>query len=260
RIPHHPTTPLVRTITMTRFHVLRILRSLFLLATLAPALAEPRFTTPEADRDGLEIEESKKEGLPNVLILGDSISIGYTRPVVAELKEIANVRRPKANCGDTPMGLKNLDQWLGDTKWDVIHFNWGLWDLCYRHPESKVQGKRDKVNGTISTPLDQYTENLEKLVLRLKKTGATLIWASTTVVPEHEAGRFVGDDVKYNQAAAELMKKHGVAINDLHAHSLTIQDQLVGRGNVHFTKRGSASLAKQVANAIRKALEARPHP
>ena len=100
--------------------------------------------------------------LPNVLILGDSISIGYTPGVREELKAKANVIRPNANCGDTTIGLANIDAWLGDGKWDVIHFNWGLWDLCYRHPESKEQGRRDKVNGTQSTSTGGLRERISK--------------------------------------------------------------------------------------------------
>jgi lysophospholipase L1-like esterase len=189
---------------------------------------------------------------PNVLIIGDSISIGYTSEVARLLKDEANVQRPKANCGDTNSGLKNLDQWLGNTKWDVIHFNWGLHDLCYRHPESPVQGRRDKVKGTQSVSLGQYEENLETLVQRLKKTRAKLIWAATTRVPDGEAGRFVGDDVKYNEAARRIMEKHGIPIDDLYAASSRLDASLaVGPGDVHFKKEGYAKLAEQVAESIR---------
>lgn len=143
--------------------------------------------------------------LPSVLIIGDSISIGYT-PVVRELlKGKANVLRPNTNCGETRMGLAGIDKWLGDGRWSVIHFNWGLWDLCYRNPESKEQGRRDKLHGTQSIPVAEYEANLERLVERLKQTGAVLVWGSTTVVPEGEAGRVVGDDAKYNAAAARVM-------------------------------------------------------
>ena len=85
---------------------------------------------------------------PNVLIIGDSISWGYTPAVVQMMQQEANVRHNAGNAQHTAAGLRKLDVWLGDTKWDVIHFNWGLWDLCYRHPESTEQGKRDKVRGT----------------------------------------------------------------------------------------------------------------
>lgn len=224
---------------------------------MGSALANSDFHTPKADQGGITAASKMQKGLPNVLIIGDSISIGYTKPVIEELQGVANVRRVKENCGDTPRGLQKIDPWLGNTEWDVIHFNWGLWDLCYRHPESKTQGNRDKKNGTQAVPPKQYEKNLEALVQRLEKTGAVLIWASTTVVPEEEAGRFVGDEVKYNAIAETIMKQHGIAINDLHALSNTIKDQLTAPGNVHFKKTGYATLGKQVADSIRTALEAR---
>jgi hypothetical protein len=170
-----------------------------IISTLAISLPakEKEFFTTKQDLAALKTNPDIKAGLPNVLIIGDSISIGYTPPVIEMLKGVANVQRVKANCGDTKSGLENLKKrWLDVTKWDVIHFNWGLHDLCFRNPESKEQGHRDKVKGTLSVPLDEYEKNLETLVQQLEATGARLIWASTTVVPENEAGRFVGDDVK----------------------------------------------------------------
>jgi hypothetical protein len=120
------------------------------------------------------IRANAEDALPKALILGDSISIGYTKPVTDLLKGKVAVSRPKANCGDTRAGLANIDKWIGDEKWSVIHFNWDLHDLCYRNPGSKEQGHRDKVKGTLSVPLQDYEKNLETLVLRLKQTGATL--------------------------------------------------------------------------------------
>jgi lysophospholipase L1-like esterase len=229
---------------------------IFALATCVPvSLVAETFFTPEQDRDGLKKNTNLKDGLPNVLLIGDSISIGYTKPVMAMLKDVANVQRVNANGGDTNRGLKMLKRWLGSTQWDVIHFNWGLHDLCYRHADSKVQGNRDKVNGAIAVPLEQYGKNLEALVLKLKETDATLVWASTTIVPDGEAGRVLGDDVKYNAVAAKIMKKHDVAINDLHALSMAFAGKYSAPGNVHFNKDGSARLAEKVANSIRGFVE-----
>lgn len=194
--------------------------------------------------------------LPNVLILGDSISIGYTPVVRDRLKDKANVLRPNTNCGETRMGLKGIDAWLGDGKWDVIHFNWGLWDLCYRNPDLKAQGNRDKVNGKQAVPVAEYEANLERLVARLKQTGAVLIWASTTVVPDGEAGRVLGDDVKYNAAAERVMKKHGVRIDDLHALTKGFASELFTKpGDVHYTAAGYGKIGSQAATAIEAALK-----
>lgn len=195
------------------------------------------------------------EELPKVLLIGDSISIGYTPHVVKALEGKADVKHHKGNAQHTGTGLKRLDAWIGDTEWDVIHFNWGLWDLCYRHPESKVQGRRDKERGTLTTTLEQYEKNLDELAARLKKTKAKLIWAHTTTVPEGEAGRKVGDDTKYNEAAARVMKKHGIAINDLNALSDSFPAELfTAPGNVHFKPEGSRKLGDAVAAKILEAL------
>jgi lysophospholipase L1-like esterase len=195
------------------------------------------------------------EGEPKALILGDSISIGYTKPVVELLRGKADVHRPNANCGSTLAGLEKLDKWIEGGPWKVIHFNWGLHDLCYRNPDSKAQGNRDKINGKISVPLEQYQKNIETLVERLEKTGAKLIFATTTVVPEGETGRFAGDDVKYNAAAEAVMKKHGISIDDLHALSKTFAPGLFqSPGNVHYKPEGYQKLAEQVAASIAREL------
>lgn len=220
---------------------------------LASVILSFLLTAPAAR--SAEPEGEPAGALPRVLIIGDSISIGYTPHVKEMLKGKATVLHNRGNAQHTGTGLKRLDAWLGKGKWDVIHFNWGLWDLCYRHPDSKVQGRRDKVRGKITTTPEQYGKNLDRLVARLKWTKAVLVWAHTTVVPENEAGRFAGDAARYNAIAAKVMKKHGVAINDLHALTKRFPPSLfVAPGNVHFTNDGSGKIAKQVARKLEAAL------
>lgn len=194
-------------------------------------------------------------GLQRVLLIGDSISEGYTVPVRKRLDGKAAVHRIPKNGQATDFGLANLKTWLGDGKWDVIHFNWGLWDICYRNPEAKTQGNRDKVNGKLSVTPAQYRENLEKLVAILKQTGARLVWCSTTPVPEDEIGRVQGDEVKYNAIAAEIMVKNGIAIDDLYAHALKKgPSAYIEAANVHFSEAGYDYLAEAVAASIAKAM------
>jgi lysophospholipase L1-like esterase len=134
-----------------------------------------------------------------------------------------------------------------------------LWDLCYRNPAVKTQGNRDKIGGKLPFPIEEYERNLDQIVTRLKATGALLIWANTTVIPEGEAGRIVGDDTRYNRVAAAVMAKHHVAINDLHALTKTFAaSDFVGPGDVHFSASGSAKLASKVAAAVAAALQPQP--
>jgi len=193
--------------------------------------------------------------LPEVLIIGDSISIGYTPFVKQILGGIAGVYHNPGNGRYTGFGLEKIEEWLGDESWDVIHFNWGLWDLCYRSNIDN-QGNKDKINGTLTHTLEEYRENLEKLVSRLRQTGARLIFATTTPVPEGEPGRIAGDEIKYNKVALEVMSKYQVPINDLHSWIFPKMDKYQkAPGDVHFTEEGYRYLARRVSQMIMQALE-----
>ena len=193
----------------------------------------------------------KGEELPNVLIIGDSISIGYTPYVSEALEGKANVVHNEGNAQHTGTGLLELDEWLGNTTWDVIHFNWGLWDLCYSSEQSEIYGNRDKIHGKVTFTPEQYGKNLEQLVIRLKQTNTVLIFATTTFVPKGEAGRFFGDDNRYNRVAVRIMKKHNIQINKLNAISRKIyKKHKKAEGDVHYTSEGYALLAEEVANKI----------
>jgi hypothetical protein len=194
--------------------------------------------------------KAKKTDLPKVLIIGDSISLGYMKALPGLLKDKAIVTHNPGNAGHTGMGLANIKRYIGKGQWDVIHFNWGLWDLCYRNSKSKKQGRRDKVNGKITHSLEQYEANLRKIVKELKATDATLIWASTTPVPDGEAGRVKGDELKYNAAAAKIMGENKIAINDLHAHMTKRLKDFEKKGDVHYSAAGSKYLAEKVASSV----------
>lgn len=188
-------------------------------------------------------------GLPRVLLIGDSISIGYTLATRKILEGKANVHRALTNCGPTSKGVQSLDSWLSDKrlgagKWDVIHFNWGLHDLKYM--------KDDKQQ----VPIDQYEKNLCELVQKLKQTGAELIWASTTPVPEGvKPKRLDTDVVAYNEVAKKIMDENGIAINDLYSFALPKLKEIQRPANVHFPPQGSQALAERVAAAIEEALK-----
>ena len=193
--------------------------------------------------------------LPRVLLIGDSISIGYTLPVRELLRDRANVHRPPTNCASTKHGLEGIDEWLGKGKWDVIHFNWGLHDLKYMGPNGKNLADPKDPTSAPQVPLEKYTENLAMLVKRLQKTGAKLIWRNTTPVPEGAKGRVVGDSAKYNAAAAKIMSVHGIPTDDLYSFSEKRWDTIGRKANVHFTQAGSEALAHQVARTILALLE-----
>lgn len=174
--------------------------------------------------------------LPRVLLIGDSVSRGYTQAVRKALAGKVNVHRAPANCGPTASGIKNIEVWLGDGKWDLIHFNFGIHDR--------------------NTPVAEYTQRLEQLVARMKRTGARLVWASTTPIPDDpEKKQTAASIVERNDAAAEVMRKHGVATDDLFGAVTPHLAEYQNPNDVHFNGAGYDFLGGTVAAAIESVLK-----
>lgn len=188
-------------------------------------------------------------GLPRVLLIGDSISMGYTLDVRELLKGKANVHRIPTNGGPTTNGLKNIQAWLGNSKWDVIHFNWGLHDLKYIAEDPSKRADPKAPGSHLQVPLADYEKNLAELVKTMQATGAKLIWCNTTHVPAGSDGRIEGDEVKYNEAAARVMKAAGVPTDDLRAHALAKPEAQLP-ANVHYSPEGYRCLAEKVSAVI----------
>ena len=217
------------------------------LSFLALAQKKPNRVNPMTP-----IEEIK--GLPHVLIIGDSISIGYTLPTRALLQGKVNLHRIPTNGGPTIKGLTEIDKWLGKRKWDLIHFNWGLHDLKYMGKDGTNLVPKEK-GGVVQVPLADYEKNLEKLVVRMKKSAKQLVWRNTTPIPSGSRARYVGDSIKYNQAAARVMKKLKIPTLDLFNPSMKNMKEWMKKADVHYYPNGSQSLAEIVAKDILKRLK-----
>jgi acyl-CoA thioesterase-1 len=244
-----------------------IVFSMLLCGSTLVRTVEAQNDTPDSDS---QVETSKKPtwsftpdpSLPNVLILGDSISIGYTRQVRELLKGKANVFRPLSpnganamNCQGTTLGLTQIDSWLVGRNWAVVHFNWGLHDLKHV-TEAGTSNNSSEPTDPYQATVEEYTHNMEALVGKLKATHAQLIFATTTPVVPESSGPFREVDApgRYNDAALKIMKTNDIAVNDLFAFCEPQLEKMQLPKNVHFKPAGSAALAKQVAAAIETAL------
>lgn len=196
-----------------------------------------------------------KPGVPKVVLIGDSIRLGYAPLVIKRLEGKAIVVSPKANGGDSANVLKNLDAWVIREKPALVHLNCGLHDL-----------KFDKKTKQHQVGPDQYKANLEQIVARVRKdTSAVLIFASTTPILDARHAkrkaafdRFEADVRRFNETAAAVMKKAGVPINDLHAVvTKGGPEKLLGADGTHYTPAGKELLAEAVADAILRELKAR---
>ncbi|MBW8035325.1 MAG: alpha/beta hydrolase fold domain-containing protein [Planctomycetes bacterium] len=205
--------------------------------------------------------------LKNVLIYGDSISMGYTQKVRSELEGKANVYRIHCSGGNSSsfidkmtamhkvMRDKNIEgHWSFD--WDVIHFNIGLHDLKH----FTASGKHGEKNRKPAVSIDEYAENLKDIASYLNKLApkAKLIFATTTPVPKSpRRSRFAGDALKYNKVALKVLKDYPqIGINDLYRFTKPNQPKWWSKpGNVHFTEEGYNAQGSQVARIILESLD-----
>lgn len=195
-----------------------------------PLYKKDKVKTPPVPTAWDFLEDDPK--LPRVLLIGDSVSRGYTLATRAALQGKMNVHRAPENCGPTANALKKLDIWLGEGKWDVIHFNFGIHDRA--------------------TPLADYLARLEQIVERLKKTGAKIVWASSTPIPPDtkDGPQAAAAILEKNAAAQELMTKLGVAVNDLGGFITPHLARVQNPKDVHFTNDGYNLLGGQVAASL----------
>lgn len=179
--------------------------------------------------------------LPNVLLLGDSITRGY-------YPEVARLLAGRANCylfatsaasGDQRLIAQVKDYlYMMPLHFAVIHFNngmhgWGYTDAAY------ADGLPDLVE-----------------TLRAKSDGAKLVWATTTPVHTNDSGGATNARIDVRNASAlRTMLQFHIPVDDQHA-LMEAHDDL-HNGDVHYTKAGSAVQAAQVARTIEELLSAR---
>lgn len=195
----------------------------------------------------------KTDGRPVVVLIGDSIRIGYAPFVQDRLKGTVELINPSENGGDSANVLKHLDEWAIQHHPAVVHFNTGIHDA---KPDPKSGGKQ--------VPLLNYKHNLAEIVRRLEtQTSARIIFATTTpwldakLRPIQTLSRRSSDVALYNNVAIQVMSSRAdVAIDDLHAAiSKFPPRRVMNPDGIHFNADGYRVLGDQVALAITKALD-----
>jgi len=198
--------------------------------------------------------------LPQVLLIGDSISLGYQSAVTNALHNIMEVIHTPGNAGNTNWGNLCLLDWLSSNsinRWDYITVNFGLHDLAY--PD----------NEHIS--LQNYTVLLTSffnLLYKNIKPSAKIIWNTITPVPTNPnsscvllPGRIETNVLAYNAAAQSVLQKLPFHVRTCDLHSIITNYCGVGYstcnitqcGGPHFTDTGFTMLGNAVVNCIQNA-------
>ncbi len=189
--------------------------------------------------------------MTRVVLIGDSIRMGYEPWVRQALLGMAEVWAPQENGGNSDNVLAHLDEWVAAGRPSVVHLNCGLHDI-----------KKEFGHDEAAVPIGRYEANVRSVLQRLKAVPYVhTVWATTTPVDEgrHHAvkgfDRFETDVETYNAVACRVAAELGVAVNDL----WTVVEQagrerMLGPDGVHFTPEGYRRLGEAVAAFLRRYL------
>jgi lysophospholipase L1-like esterase len=179
-----------------------------------------------------------------VVLLGDSIRlIGYGTKVPTLLGDEYEVFQPTDNCRFSKYLLHTLIDYKKEIdEADIIHFNSGEWDVS----------REFSSDGKPFTELEEYINNITRIVNHLKSKNKKLIFATTTPVLPHHFANSNEDIIRYNEAIVPIVSEMGVEINDLYtlineAPSEYIRDD----DAIHLTDKGIDVAARQVVKAIK---------
>ena len=195
------------------------------------------------------VGKAENENKKQVLLIGDSIRVGYCEFVKENLKDVADVYYPNENCRNTQYIITSLRLWLNlcdPEKVDVIHFNAGHWDIAHW---SEV--------GDSLTTKKEYAKNITKIVkiANLLFPNAKIIFATTTPMnPKRVAPinpRSTKEIMEYNKRAKKTCKKLGVPVNDLFELAKPWGEEMF-KDYCHLQCDGYKLLAHQVSNEVKK--------
>lgn len=190
--------------------------------------------------------------MKNVLLIGDSIRMGYDKAVKKTLEGKANVYFPEENCRFAAYVLRYVHEYQALAKGehiDVIHWNAGLWDNLRLFGEEP------------HTPIDVYAYYIERVCIRIKKCfpDAKVVFATSTRVQSEKMGkdfkRYNEEIEQYNDVAVAIVKKYGFDVNDLYAVSAALPDEAHSDPVHYYTPIGTEAFANQVLSCILPLLE-----
>ena len=213
----------------------------FLILTNFSATA--RAIEPKRERiewANIWVTDAEKTAVPRVLMIGDSITMGYFGGVENHLQgKAACARLATSKCICDPAFLPEVKLLLNNYSFAVIHFNNGLHGYGYSNK--------------------QYADAFAGLLKTFKTYApqAKLVWANIT--PTRKPGdleQFKKTNGRVNERnllVKRIMKTHNIPINNLNKIGAE-HPEFYGSDGTHFNAKGKAAQAKQVAEMILRQL------
>eukprot|EP01052_Picozoa_sp_SAG31_P021627 SAG31_NODE_1681_length_7537_cov_71.109572_6_plen_360_part_00 len=185
--------------------------------------------------------EAANTSKPQLLVIGDSISLGWSPVLFPLLRSEFESQHVPTNAGPASKGFACARSWVGDVQWDVVLFNFGLHSLDrHRLPD----GSATLPTGEAET-LTNYTREIQAIAALLKKHSRRVIWVDTTPVPLNvTAGpeRHNQDVIQFNAAANDVMNNLQIETSDVYGAVMDVCPDTSGPPDHTYTECNLQSL------------------
>ena len=187
--------------------------------------------------------------MKKVVLIGDSIRMGYDKYVKDALEGSCEVYYPTENCRFAEYVLRYLNDWKKGGEWpsdiDIVHWNAGLWDVVDMDMEGPL------------TSIEYYSEAVARITRRIHRIfpSAKVVFATSTAVreegyPNPNFRRLNSDIERFNDAAIKALEGTGTVINDLYEITRDIPDECCSDMTHFNTPKGRAMLGNKVLSVI----------
>ncbi len=207
-------------------------RTIFLLCKLSLYLS----LVACGPEDKCAYEPPADDSRPDILVIGDSISLGYTPVLEALFGEDKQVIHNECNAKHSFEGVLRIDHWLDSReRFEVITFNHGIWDSLL----------------SVSTTDSEYAENLREIGLKvMEKTDRPVFVLTTEILPG--TPKFDPQRVaELNNVAELVMADLGIPVIDLYTLSTMHRDKHINPTDVHYNGEGYWIFGEYIREQVR---------
>ena len=194
--------------------------------------------------------------MKKIVLIGDSIRMGYDKYIKDALRKTAEVLYPEENCRFAEYVLRYAHEWKKKGNWsddvDLVHWNAGLWDALELFGDEPL------------TSIPYYGEAITRIDKRLRMLfpKAKFVFATSTNVNEKMSDpdftRHNAIIEKYNAEALCALSGTDTVINDLYSLTSSVPDSYRSDWVHFYTPDGTKLIGGKVLSVICEILDITP--
>ncbi len=177
-----------------------------------------------------------------ILVIGDSISLGYTPYLQSDMSQY-DIIHPKDNCRNSWYTLQNIDMWINQLphKPDIIIWNNGIWNTIHDYHDEPIE--------RLGTSIEQYQNDMTNIAIKLKSITNEVYFNTTTHITPNNSIFNAGYENDLNNSVIDIMNNYKIHIIDLNTVSISLESNKIDA--VHFDTQGYKKIAEYIEKELK---------